>query len=161
MLCKVTVAGSFAQDGGVCSSSTASTALCDGRLYSDVTKGCASYLSNINTWPPCGSKIYKHSEPNTELRIVNTTCGNSKNSVDNETLVLLLIMIKMNIFDIEGLDVKYSSSILIKFESVCSSSTASTALCDGSLYSDVTKGCALLVSLTCLTYILGLTVAVK
>ena len=59
-LCKVTVPHSFAQDGGVCSSSTVTTALCDGRLYSDVTKGGASrntYLFNTHTRPRCGSNI--------------------------------------------------------------------------------------------------------
>ena len=116
-LCKVTVAGSFAQDGGICSSSTVSTALSDGRLYSDVTKGCASrkaYLFNTHTWPRCGSNIDKHSEPNTELRIVNTACGNSKNAVHKQTRVAASDNDKMKIFDINGLDDKYSSSILIK-----------------------------------------------
>ena len=116
-LCKVTVAGSFAQDGGVCSSSTASTALCDGRLYSDVTKGCTSrktYLSNAHTQPCCGSNIDKHSEPNTELRIVNSACGNSKNAVYKETRVAASDNKKMKIFYINGFDDKYSSFILIK-----------------------------------------------
>ena len=91
--------------------------LSDGRLYSDVTMGCTTrktYLSNTHTWPRCGSNIDKHSEPNTELRIVNTACGNSKSAVYKETHVAASDNDKMKIFDINGLDDKYSSSILIK-----------------------------------------------
>ena len=71
---KATVGSSFAQDGGVSSSSHASIALDDGRLYADVVKGCASRKTNLfntHSRPCCSSNIDKNSEPNTELCIVN------------------------------------------------------------------------------------------
>ena len=77
-----------AHDGGVSSSSHASIALDDGRSYADVVKGCASrqtYLFNTHSRSCCGSNIDKHSEPNTEPRIVNTAYDHSKNAVHEET----------------------------------------------------------------------------
>ena len=100
---KATVVSSFAQDGGVSSSSHASTALCNGRLYADVAKGCA-----------CGSNIDKHSEPNTKPRIVNSAYDHSKNVMHEDTCVTARDNDNMKVFDINRLDNKYFSSILIK-----------------------------------------------
>ena len=114
---KATVISSFAQDGGVSSSSHASIALDDGRSYADAVKGCASgktYLFNTHSRPRCGSNIDKHSEPNTEPRIVNTAYDQSKNAVHAETSVTARDNDNMKVFDINGLDDKYFSSILIK-----------------------------------------------
>ena len=114
---KATVVSSFAQDGGISSSSHASIALDDGRSYADAVKGCASgkaYLFNTHSQPRCGSNIDKHSEPNTEPRIVNTAYDHSKNAVHVETCVTARDNDNMKVFDINGLDDKYFSSILIK-----------------------------------------------
>ena len=71
-------------------------------------------MFNTHSRPRCGSNIDKHSEPNTEPRIVNTAYDHSKNAVHEETCATARDNDNMKVFDINGLDDKYFSSILIK-----------------------------------------------
>ena len=111
------VTGSFAQDGGTHSNRYVSTALCDGRAYAEVAKGCAStkgtYLFDTRASPRCGSNIDKYIKPNTVVCTENTACENSDNVVCDKTCFIAGDSDKIKIFDINGLDDKYLSSILI------------------------------------------------
>ena len=71
-------------------------------------------MFNTNSRPRCGSNIDKHSEPNTEPRMVNTVYDHSKSAVHEETCVTDRDNENMKVYDINGLDDKYFSSILIK-----------------------------------------------
>ena len=110
--------GTFGQDGGTQANRYASTALYDGRSFAEVAKGCASrkatYLSDTHTSPRCGGSIDKYIKPNTVVCTENTVCENSDNVICDKTCVTAGDKDKMKIFDMNGLDDKYLSYILIK-----------------------------------------------
>ena len=115
---ETTVTGSFAQDGGTRANRYASLALCDGRSFAEVAKGCVSRklltcLTHVLLLVVVVGLI-NISNP-ILLCTENSACENSDNVGCDKTCVTAGDSDKMKIFGINGFDNKYLSSIWIKY----------------------------------------------